>query len=146
MPVVVMAKRTGTGSGHHRGAIVLLVDSDLGFVFWLGQALDVAGYVAVPARDIGSAEELVQAHRIEIDILVIDPRMPGALPFISRSRERGKSLKVVAALAQEDEGDVPANDADMVLRKPERFTQEAKMQWIGQIQDLTRTLASAGKS
>jgi hypothetical protein len=29
---------------------VMIVDSDLGFAFWLGQALDYAGYQALPGQ------------------------------------------------------------------------------------------------
>src|SRR5882724_4454329 len=57
---------------------VLIVDRDLGFVFWLGRALDDAGYQALPAKGIGDATELLGHMNLEIDLLIVSPSMPGA--------------------------------------------------------------------
>ena len=38
---------------------ILIVDSDLGFVFWLGRALHDAGYEALPAKDVPEATAII---------------------------------------------------------------------------------------
>src|SRR5260370_6183096 len=45
---------------------VLIVDRELGFVFWLSQALDEAGYRAFPAKSIPDANNLLLELNIEI--------------------------------------------------------------------------------
>ena len=42
---------------------ILIVDSDLGFVFWLGRALHDAGYEALPAKDVPEATAIIENSR-----------------------------------------------------------------------------------
>ena len=116
---------------------MLLVDSDLGFAFWLGQALDRAGYQAVPARTPLAATELIKEHRVYIDILVIDPYPPDAVSFISRLRQGRPSLKIVAALPEESDEPLPMIEFDAIKRKPQYPTEEAAAQWVGLVQGLS---------
>lgn len=111
------------------------MDGDLGFVFWLGQALDSAGYTAVPAKDLASANELLRTHRLSVDILVIDPEVPGALGFISQFRQTGKSLRVLGVIAR-DENAVPSSEIDATVWKPDHLTPDAAAEWIYAIQNL----------
>jgi len=134
---------TGTESERKLRATVLLVDSDLGFVFWLGHALDSAGYTAVPAQCTKAARELIQKHRIPVDILVIDPLLPDAFPFIFQLRQSQRSVAVVAAIAEDWEELPPMTEVDAVIRKPRRLTLMAAVQWINLIQDLSAKAAEA---
>jgi hypothetical protein len=115
---------------------ILLVDSDLGFAFWLGQALDRAGYEAVPTRTPRAATELIEEHRISIDILVIDPYPPDAPSFISRLRQGRPSLKTVAAFPEESDEPLPMIEFDAIKRKPQYRTEEAAAQWVRLVQRL----------
>ena len=122
------------GTGKELRDTILLVDSDLGFVFWLGQALDAAGYNAIPALNVPSAEELIHNHKLSLDTLVIDPFLPDAFPFISRHRQSVPKLNVVAAIP-EDWGTFPhLPDVDAILRKPQRLNGIALFQWLNLIQ------------
>jgi hypothetical protein len=109
---------------------VLLVDSDLSFAFWIGRALDAAGYNAVPARDLRAATELIQEHRILVDILVIDPGLSNALPFLLLLRQTRPALQAIAALSGETEELGSVTDFDVVNRKPRCYTRDALIEWI----------------
>ena len=63
---------------------VLLVDDNLGFAFWLGQALDRAGYETWPARSVPAAESLLEEVPLAVDLLVINASLPRAPAFATR--------------------------------------------------------------
>jgi CheY-like chemotaxis protein len=121
---------------------ILLVDPDLGFVFWLGHALDTAGYNAVPAQDTRAASELIREHKLAVDILVIDPLLPDAIAFVTRLRRSRRSLNVVAAIPEEWEEIPPMPEVDAVIRKPRRFNSIAALPWIHLIQNLSSDVGS----
>jgi response regulator RpfG family c-di-GMP phosphodiesterase len=116
---------------------ILLVDPDLGFVFWLGQALDLAGYNAIPAKSVRSASDLIQQHRLVVHILVIDPFLPDAFAFISRLRQSHINLHVVAAIPEDWEDLPPMTEVDATIRKPRHLTATATLPWINLVQRLS---------
>ena len=75
---------------------ILLVDSDLGFTFWLGQLLDQAGYEAFPAKSVADAIQLLDQLKFDIDLLVINPAMEGATSFAAVLRQSRPFIKIVA--------------------------------------------------
>lgn len=83
---------------------VLIVDNDLGFVFWLGRVLDAAGYETLPAKGIGEAFALLREIPVRIDVLMVLCTLPGANVFAAelRGSQRGH-LKAIALMDQDDE-------------------------------------------
>lgn len=127
-------------------ATIFLVDSDLGFVFWLGQALDSAGCWALPAKDVSSAVELLTEYRLAVDILVINPFLPDAFSFISQLRLSQPALHVIAAIPTDWEKFPPLTGVDAVIRKPNHLTVLALLQWINLIRDfLAESSAASGQ-
>jgi hypothetical protein len=119
---------------------ILIVDADLGFTFWLGQALDAIGCTALPANAIAPAQELVRAHRLRVDVLVIDPFVLDAFLFVAYLRKTQPGLQVVAAIPEEWEKSwPPIPEFDAAIRKPRHFTAAARMEWV----DLIRGLQAA---
>ena len=124
---------------------VLIVDSDLGFVFWLGQALDSSGYLAVPARDTRSALELIREQKIRVDILVIDPLLPNAISLISILRQAGGTLITVGAVPPDWAVGPSEPEFDVVARKPERLTAAALLSWLNLIRSFFTPSAGDGR-
>ena len=112
---------------------VLIVDGDLGFVFWLGQALDSAGYLALPANDTRSALKLIQEHKIRVDILVIDPLLPNAFSLIATLRQAIATLITVGAISPEWGVRPSEPEFNAVIRKPEKLTAAALLSWLALI-------------
>jgi DNA-binding response OmpR family regulator len=70
--------------------VVLIVDRDLGFVMWLGHALVDAGFQAIPATSAEGAMYVVEKMRIaHVDVLIIDPDLPGSHHLRERLAGRG---------------------------------------------------------
>src|SRR5690348_14824248 len=72
---------------------VLIADRDLGFVFWLGQALGAVGYQSLPAITVPQAAAL--AERFPVDVLVANPSLPDMLAFIKSLYRAQGHLKVI---------------------------------------------------
>jgi len=122
---------------------VLIVDRDLGFVFWLGQILDAAGYVAGPARGVTEAAKIVAMLRLPVDVLVAPQAERGFHAFVEKLRFASPDLKVVA-LAGEGDSTLIRRPSDAVWkRKPCRRDEAAKSEWLGLIHDLDRSYTDA---
>lgn len=83
---------------------ILIVDNDLGFVFWLCQALDAAGYETFPAQGVAEAVALLAKLEVWVDVLMVRRTLPGAdgLADELRRSQRGH-LKTIALIDQSDE-------------------------------------------
>ncbi len=110
---------------------ILLVDSDLGFTFWLGQLLDQAGYEAFPAKSVADAIQLLDQLRFEIDLLVINPALEGAASFAAVLRQSQPQIKMVAVHEPEVIGRWPEMDASHP--KPSRSDEAARAEWLSLI-------------
>lgn len=114
---------------------VLIIDSDLGFVFWLGHGLDQAGYAAFPAQTAHDAKRLLDAMNVPINLLIINTGLRGAVDFVTALRRLNQDLKVVATTDYEDQPDL-VRDADLRCRKPEATDQTTRRELISQIKQL----------
>jgi hypothetical protein len=82
---------------------ILIIDHDLGFVFWLGQALDAGGYETLPAKSVSDAISLLNELRVTTDVLIVRSTLPGAEELAAVLRRAQRNLKVIALV---DEGDM----------------------------------------
>ncbi len=99
------------------GVTVLIVDQDVGFVFWLGQIFTELGCQAVPALDCTQAVSITSALNLKIDLVVVNPRLPGVSKMMKKLSCAGHSLKVVVIR----EGNVEAISklpAHAILERP----------------------------
>ena len=83
---------------------VLIIDNDLGFVFWLGQALDAAGYETLPAKGITEAVSLLAELKVRIDVLIVRCTLTGAGDFARAFRASQKGYLKTIALVDETDG------------------------------------------
>jgi DNA-binding response OmpR family regulator len=76
---------------------IIVLDSDLGFVFWLAHTLVANGYLAFPATSVPEALRLIQALQAEsVDLVIANPALHGASELLDRLRTRRVSPKVIA--------------------------------------------------
>ncbi|MCX6627644.1 MAG: hypothetical protein NTW28_08455 [Candidatus Solibacter sp.] len=109
---------------------VLVVDDDLGFAFWLGQALDRAGYETWPALSVPAAESLLAKVKLAVDLLVINATLPQALAFATHLGRARTDFKVIAVYEGSHSDVRSFPDATAVLHKPETIDTVAKMEWV----------------
>jgi hypothetical protein len=118
---------------------ILIVDRDLGFVFWLGQILDATGYVAVPAKRVADAEEIVFALRLPVDVLIAPPAEHGLHEFVEKLRSSSPDLRVVALANEEDPAWTMPPPGAVWKRKPRHRDEASKSEWLDLIHDLDRS-------
>ena len=113
---------------------VLIIDPELGFVFWLGQALDRAGYQALPAKNCEDAAELLKLLNVEIHLLIVGHSVAGAGAFAESLRQAQGHLKVIAVLGEgEEPGDpFPGAHASRVMLSAVDETSETE--WLATIE------------
>ena len=75
-------------------ATILILDDDLGFTFWLGQAFSNAHCTAVPAVTVAAAKELIDQFGLSIDLAIVNPKVPGSAEFTRTLRRAHENLRV----------------------------------------------------
>ena len=112
---------------------IFIVNGDLGFVFWLGRLLNEAGYQVWPARNGDDAAALMQELGAELDLLVIDPGLPGASRFIELQRARG-DFRMIFVGRPEDFYRMPgSHTAPAKSSRPDGLSE---LEWITVVQNL----------
>src|SRR5260370_26957739 len=78
-------------------ATILIIDDDAGFLLWLALELTSQGYPTIPASSCRNALRLVdELQRPTIDLVIINPVLPGASDVIRVLRSRRGSVKVMS--------------------------------------------------
>lgn len=114
---------------------VLIIDGELGFVFWLGHLLDAASYSALPAKSVEDAALLIMQLDLTVDVLVINPALPGAPEFIAALHRSQPAVKVIGVRDDASESlSIPGLSA--TLTKPVIFDEEAKTEWLRGIESV----------
>lgn len=106
---------------------ILIVDNDLGFVFWLGHLLDAEGFSAYPARTVPDAALLVLQFDLSPDLLVINPQLPSAQELISSLHRLNGNICVIAVgnTAQPDHHP----GIHRYVKKTSHFDNSAREEW-----------------
>ena len=74
---------------------VLIVDPDLGFVWWLGEILRNAGCEVVPALNCQQAITLTKELSLSLDLIFVDPTLAGVRSMIETLKAGQDRIKVV---------------------------------------------------
>lgn len=112
-------------------ATVLLVDEDLGFVFWLGHALDKAGHEAFPAKSIPDALKLIAELDLSVHVAIVSSSLPDAAEFIATLRLAQKDLKVILLVG--DTTEPRRSYADVQCRRPAAAGKGTAAEWLQMI-------------
>jgi len=114
---------------------ILIVDRDLGFVFWLGQVLDAAGFVAVPAKAIADAAEVVDLLRLPVSVLIAPAAEQGLAEFVERLRFTSPDLQVIALTSDSDPLVTQPIPGAIPRQKPRYRNEATKAEWLDLVQD-----------
>jgi two-component SAPR family response regulator len=113
---------------------ILVVDNDLGFVFWLGQILDLAGYEAYPAKSAHDATLFMAQFRPLVNLLIINSALDGAADFVAGLRQAQPEAKIMAisGAGESEPYELPGTDA--VYEKMDWVDQSAKNMWVERVE------------
>jgi hypothetical protein len=113
---------------------ILLVDRDLGFLFWLGLLLDRAGYDTLPANGIPDAYRLLRDLHPNISLLILDCSLPGAADFIAGMRRCYGFIRTICL--GNHCGEECVSGVDAVCYKISDTLEEAKAAWLETVRDV----------
>lgn len=125
------------------GVTVLIVDQDVGFVFWLGEIFAELGCQAVPALDCTQAVSITSALNLKIDLVVVNPRLPGVSKMMKKLICAGRSLKVVVIRERNVEA-ISKLPAHAILDRPSGRGAISRQGWLNRIRNILRDLLLTG--
>ena len=132
---------TGRAQADGTGKVVFMVDDDPGIRLFTSGLLERSGYRVILAASAAEASEVIESFEGEIDVLLMDIRLPDGFGATVAQRLRlvrpGMAVVYTTGFASEDPilaGGL--NDAEFVVMKP--FTAEQLMS------ELERAMAARG--
>lgn len=123
-----------------RRLTVLIVDQDLGFVFWLGQIFTELSCHTVPALDCKQAVSVTRTLNLAIDLVVVNPRLPGISQMIKKLSCPGRTLKLVVIHERNVEA-ISKLPADAILEKPPDPAVISREGWLNRVRNIMRDVA-----
>ena len=121
-------------SSGERVKTILLVDNDLGFLYWLGCTLCAAGYMALPAKNSQNAGELLSRLNIGIQLLVVNCSMRGTRAFAKALRRSQGHLKVIALIGGGEQPRPAFPGADASQPKRSCLGEFSELEWLETIE------------
>jgi DNA-binding response OmpR family regulator len=107
---------------------VLIVDEDVGFVWWLGEIFHDLGCRAVPALSCQDAISIAKTANLAPDLIIVNPVLPGVAGMIKALR-RGHSAKIVAIQERRASRGIDP-EAHAVLERPMAGEPIRRSHWI----------------
>jgi hypothetical protein len=113
---------------------ILAVDSDLGFLCWLGCALSHAGHVTLPAVNCRDAFDLLSRVRSGIDLLVVNYSIQGASALAMALSRSQRHLKVIALVGYGDEPCLAPGRVDAFYCRCSHVDEASETEWLETIE------------
>ena len=111
---------------------VLIVDDDLGFVFWLGELLAEAGYAAVPALDCEQAISHLKHFHVTVSAAIVNPGLEGVSRLLQNLWKANQQLRIV--VVPEPGAPAPLGiTAYAVLEKPSGWESLSRQEWLRKV-------------
>jgi hypothetical protein len=109
--------------------MVLIVDRDLGFLFWLGQLLADAGYETLPAVSCAEALFHIKTFGVGIDDVIVEEDLPGASEMLQELARVNGSLRII--FIGNPAIHIPATiPADMTIQRPRSGEPLSPEKWL----------------
>lgn len=121
---------------------VWIVDDDLGFVWWLGEIFTEAGCRALPALSCEQAVSLIKKLNVGIDLLVLNPQLPGVIRMLKTLNSAYANFKIVA-IGKASPALIAAIHPQATLERPSTSDSISRPEWLKKIRKLLRDVAAA---
>jgi DNA-binding response OmpR family regulator len=98
---------------------ILIIDSNLGFAFWVAGLLERAGYQAFPARSVADATELLRHIGTNLQLLILSGTPADADTLVATLRTQQKQIRVLRLVDGSDSSGQLTSGVDLEVFKPE---------------------------
>jgi hypothetical protein len=121
---------------------VWIVDDDLGFVWWLGEIFTEAGCRALPALSCEQAVSLNKSLDVGIDLLVLNPSLPGVIGMLQILRSVHPNFKI-ALIGHASPALSTAIRPQANLERPSSSDPISRLDWLRKVRKLLQDMAAA---
>ena len=112
------------------GPIALIVDDDLGFVWWLGERFHEVGYCPAPALNPRQAGSLLKELNLKITVVVVNPGLPGAQRLMKTlSRTQSPRVKIII-IRDPSVPTTAAVRAHAIVERPLSLEPTSRHEWL----------------
>jgi ActR/RegA family two-component response regulator len=120
----------------------LIVDDDVGFILWLGEMFTAHGYQAYPALNCRQALALTRKLALDLNVLVLNPKLRGAARVMEVLTNAHPSLRII--LIRDPSASVTAfpNSTHATLDRPRAWEPVVREQWIAQMRKILMRAAA----
>jgi hypothetical protein len=125
-----------------RTPVVLIVDEDLGFVWWLSEIFSEAGCQVVPALNSEQTVSITRELNLEVDVVVANPDLTGIREMI-KTLSTSRVPKIVAIR----DGDADAAGtvrAQASLKRPSGWGPVSRQEWLGCVRGVVKDVQAKG--
>ncbi len=119
-----------------RAPVVLIVDEDLGFVWWLGQIFSEAGCQVLPALNFEQTASITRNLKLEVDVIVVNPDLAG-IPKMIKALSYNRPPKIVAIRNRGARGP-SAIKAHATLERPSGWDLVSEQEWLGNVRRVVK--------
>jgi DNA-binding NtrC family response regulator len=120
---------------------VWIVDNDLGFVWWLGEIFTEAGCRTLPALSCEQALTLIKSLNVGVDLLVVDPQLPGVMKMLQSLSRAHPKLKIVT-IGKASAALPAALRPQASLERPSASDSISRSEWLTKVRKLLKEVAS----
>ena len=120
----------------------LIVDDDVAFLLWLGEMFTANGYQAYPALNCRQALALTKKLALQIDVLVLNPKLRGAARAMEVLSNGRPSLRVILIRDPSESVAGAPNSNHPTLDRPQAWEPVVREQWIAQIRKVLMRAAA----
>jgi DNA-binding response OmpR family regulator len=120
-----------------RKPIALIVDDDLGLIFWLGEILGKAGWNVVPALNCRQAVSLATMWDSYVDLVVVNPALSGVSEMVETLSRVQRPMVVVIRDPNAEPGIIKA---DATIERPDMRTSLSSAEWAERVRKAVKYL------
>jgi DNA-binding NtrC family response regulator len=121
---------------------VWIVDDDLGFVWWLGEIFTEVGCRSLPALSCEQAVSLMKKLNVGIDLLVLNPQLPGVTRMLQILNGARANFKIVA-IGKASPAVATLIHPQASLERPSGSDSISRPEWLQKIRKLLKEMATA---
>ena len=119
-----------------RKPAALIVDEDVGLIFWFGEIFGKAGWNIVPALNCRQAVSLAVMWDSHIDLIVVSAALNGIAEMV-QTLSRVHRPKIVLIGDPDVDADIPAH---ATIDRPDVSTSFSRAEWAEQVRKLLKEL------
>jgi len=125
---------------------ILIVDNDVGFLWWLGELFTQTGYSAIPALNCNQAIAAIKKFSLKVDLLFVNPILTGVVGFVQSLQGSRRHLRVVLIQEGSPTSSGPASPGfryDATLTRPSGWEPISREDWLQKLRTLVQQLETA---